>query len=72
MNLLNEVNDVFYVLLDLDTMLFLQDSQVGYTNLVLRADRYDSKEEAKKAKSYYKNKDRISIKEVKVIVSNMP
>lgn len=69
---MDEVNAKFYVLLDSESMLFLQDSQFGYTNLVLQADQYQSEEDAKKAKSYYYNKDKISVKEVKVIVSNMP
>lgn len=69
---MDEVNAKFYVLLDSESMLFLQDSQLGYTNLVLEADQYQSEEDAKKAKSCYYNKDKISVKEVKVIVSNMP
>ena len=71
---MNEVNARFYVLLDLDTMQFLQDYQLGGINTlyVLKADQFNSKEEAEEAKSTLQNKDRITVKEVQVIVCNMP
>lgn len=69
---MNEVNAKFYVLLDSENMLFLEDSKFGYTSSVLSAEHFPSKEAAEGAKSYCYNKDKISVKEVKVIVSNMP
>ena len=71
---MNEVNARFYVLVDLDTMQFLQDYQLGGINTlyVLKADQFKSKEEAEEAKSTLQNKDRITVKEVQVIVCNMP
>lgn len=72
---MNEVNAKFYVLLNLDNMKFvraLNNGIAGYTKFALKALQYESKDYAENVKSFCKEKDRLEVKEVQVIVCNMP
>ena len=72
---MNEVNAKFYVLLNVDNMKFVRtfyNGIPGYTELAHEAIKYESQEYAEKVKSFCKEKDKLVVKEVQVIVCNMP
>jgi len=72
---MNEVNAKFYILLNLDNMKFVRtfnNGIPGYTELALEAVRYESQEYAEKVKSFCKENNKLVVKEVQVIVCNMP
>lgn len=74
---MDEVNAKFYVLLNVDTMEFVNDYHVGlclctYTPFAHKAKTFPTEELAQKTKRHYKEQDRLVVKEVQVIVRNMP
>jgi len=72
---MNEVNAKFYVLLNVDNMKFVRALNygiAGYTKFAQKALQYQSKDYAENVKSFCKENDKLVVKEVQVIVCNIP
>ena len=72
---MNEVNAKFYVLFNVDNMKFVYGYSNGsctYSSLAHRAKEYQSKERAEATRNRLKEKDKLIVKEVNVIVCNIP
>ena len=60
----NDMEQYFYVLYNVKNKALYIDTQWGYTTDLLRAERYESYEEAKKILSYFKSPDEWEVKKV--------
>ena len=72
---MNEVNGKFYVLFNVDNSMFAfgyDNGHCRYASQAHHAKEYRSIESAEAARNLYKEKDRLVVKEIHVVVCDIP